>query len=140
MGPFTAIGRCFRKYADFSGRARRAEYWWFALLFYLPALLVPFSIPLWLAYDRVDHVGMITAIADGIWALCAWYALLFLPHLSVTARRVHDTNASAWWLLLMLTGLGNIVFLIWAFIPGTSGPNRFGPDPLQEDAAARQSR
>src|SRR5262249_20051653 len=125
VGPIAAIGRCFRKYADFSGRARRAEYWWFALLFYLPALCVPFSIPFWLYYDRIDHVGMIAAIADCIWVCGAFWLLLIVPHFAVTARRLHDTNASAAWLLIVLSGIGGFVLMIWACFPGTRGANRF---------------
>lgn len=140
MGPFTAIARCFRKYADFSGRARRAEYWWFTFLFYLPLLLVPVSIPLWLQYDRIDHAGMIAAIAYCLWAYSAYVVLLFLPHLAVTARRVHDTNASAWWLLIILTGIGGFVLMIWACFRGTPGDNRFGPDPLAPGANGPISR
>jgi uncharacterized membrane protein YhaH (DUF805 family) len=53
-----------------------------------------------------------------------------LPSLAVAARRLHDTDRTAWWLLLALTGIGIFVLLVWFCFKGTPGPNRFGPDPL----------
>jgi uncharacterized membrane protein YhaH (DUF805 family) len=50
--------------------------------------------------------------------------------LAVSARRLHDLDRTAWWLLLLLTGIGIILLIIWYCMRGTSGPNRFGPDPL----------
>jgi uncharacterized membrane protein YhaH (DUF805 family) len=71
------------------------------------------------------------------WATCT---LVFLmPYVAVAVRRLHDTNRSGWWLLLVFVPLGNIVLLIWFCAPGTSGPNRFGPRPdaiLDEGVAA----
>ena len=83
MGFTQAIGVCFRKYATFSGRAGRREYWWF-FLFYAIVNLVASFIPV---------VGFVI-----------WLAVL-LPSLAVTARRLHDTDRSGWWCLLPF-GLG----------------------------------
>jgi len=59
-----------------------------------------------------------------------WLALL-LPGLGVLARRLHDTDHSGWWILLVLTALiGWIVLIVWCAKRGTIGSNRFGPDPL----------
>ena len=53
-----------------------------------------------------------------------------LPSLAVAARRLHDTDRTAWWLLLLLTLIGVIALIVWYCEKGTPGPNRFGPDPL----------
>ena len=53
----------------------------------------------------------------------------FIPNLAVQVRRLHDQNKSGWFMLLSLVPLGGIVLLIFMFIDGTAGPNRFGPDP-----------
>ena len=55
----------------------------------------------------------------------------FLPYFAVDVRRLHDTDRSGWWLLIVLIPLvGGIVLLVWFCQAGTGGPNRFGPDPL----------
>jgi uncharacterized membrane protein YhaH (DUF805 family) len=52
-----------------------------------------------------------------------------VPYVAVAVRRLHDTDRSGWWLLLVFVPLGNIVLLIWFCLPSTWGPNRFGPMP-----------
>jgi uncharacterized membrane protein YhaH (DUF805 family) len=55
---------------------------------------------------------------------------LFLPSLAVSARRLHDLDRTAWWLLILFTVVGIILLIIWDCIKGTTGSNRFGADPL----------
>lgn len=126
-----------RKYATFSGRARRKEYW----LWQLFVALLYTALTIWL----VSTLGPIpeTATADEMMAQmngapAAMYPmiaiglaslLLFLPSLAVTVRRIHDSGNSGWWILLGLTAVGGIVILVFALIDGTPGPNRHGPDP-----------
>jgi uncharacterized membrane protein YhaH (DUF805 family) len=55
---------------------------------------------------------------------------LMLPGIAVSARRLHDLDRTAWWLLIALTGIGVILLLIWDCMKGTTGSNRFGVDPL----------
>ncbi|MGI8526014.1 MAG: DUF805 domain-containing protein [Pseudolabrys sp.] len=55
---------------------------------------------------------------------------VFLPSLAVGIRRLHDLDRTGWWTLLVFTGIGVILLLIWDCLRGTPGPNRFGPDPL----------
>jgi uncharacterized membrane protein YhaH (DUF805 family) len=114
-----AIRSGFGKYATFSGRAVRSEYWFWALF---------------------TAVGLAaTALLDS--AIFGYhpgptpFKLLFevatlLPSLAVAARRLHDTDRTAWWLLLFLTLIGAIALIVWYCEKGTPGPNRFGPDPL----------
>jgi uncharacterized membrane protein YhaH (DUF805 family) len=64
--------------------------------------------------------------------------LLFAwPCIAVSAKRLHDFNFSAWWLLVNLTGIGALVMLVAGCVPGTHGPNRFGVDPREALARAR---
>ncbi len=110
MNPIQSIQSVFRNYINFRGRAQRSEFWWFLL----------FSAISQAVLNLIPFVGEIYGLA------------ILLPSLAVWARRLHDINRTAWWLLLMLLPvIGWIVLLIWAIMPGTSGPNRYGPNPLQ---------
>ena len=97
-----AISRGFSNYFTFSGRATRAENWWWALFAALLGL-----IPL---------AGLVTLI----------------PSLALGARRLHDINRTGWWLLLWFVPvIGWIVLIVWACMRGDGGPNKYGPDPRQ---------
>lgn len=126
-----AVTTCLaEKYCDFTGRAPRSEYWWFAL----------FQLLAWVGVAIAG--GMIGPVAMlGLLALL-WLGLL-LPNLGLNVRRLHDTNHSGWWLfILFVPVVGGLVFFIFSVIPGTPGPNRFGPDPLgreRRDALTEQA-
>ena len=104
-----------KKYADFSGRARRAEYWMFALINFV--------------------IGIVLAIVDGILGTGGMVGLIysvgvFIPSLAVLARRLHDTNRSGWWMLIALIPiLGWIAILIFLTQDSTPGDNKYGPNP-----------
>jgi uncharacterized membrane protein YhaH (DUF805 family) len=110
-----AVRTCFGKYATFAGRARRPEFWYFALFNFLVGT----------AASIADSVlfGM-----DGASPLNGLYSLAVLaPSLAVGARRLHDTDRSGWWQLLFLVPvLGWIVLIVFWCQRGTEGPNRFG--------------
>ena len=159
MSPVEAISSVFRNYVNFSGRAPRSEYWWFTL----------FSVVSQIVLNFIPFFGWIYTLA------------LVLPTLAVTARRLHDTNRTGWWVLAYVVpaltfaalaivlaaafGLSGgdlsfadeaeweaiaiflgilfvigaivslvlgIVLLVFMILPGTQGPNRYGPDPLQQ--------
>lgn len=120
-----------RKYATFSGRARRKEYWlWQLLVAVVTGVLVVLAKPVFdpgmesTSYD-------ISGFANQTFAtiLILFLLAVFLPTLAVQVRRLHDSNKSGWWLLLSLTGIGGLVLLIFYLLDGTRGPNRFGADP-----------
>jgi uncharacterized membrane protein YhaH (DUF805 family) len=114
-----AVKSCFAKYATFSGRSTRSEYWYwvlFATLGSLVALIIDTSV---LGFDP-SGVSPISGIFD---------LVILLPGITVAARRLHDMDRTAWWLLVTFTGIGAIVLMVWFCFPGTGGPNRFGPDP-----------
>ncbi|MHA3789617.1 DUF805 domain-containing protein [Flavobacterium hauense] len=103
-------------YANFSGRARRSEYWWYALCNFL--------------------IGAVLQVADyfigfDIGILGSLYGLAVLvPGLAVFVRRMHDVGKSGWFiLLLLLPVIGWIWLLVLLFTEGNQGPNEYGPDP-----------
>jgi len=105
-----------RNYVGFSGRARRTEYWMFALVnFLIEVVLVILS--------AATHSGLFIA-------LIVLYGLaVLLPSLAVLVRRIHDIGMSGWWILIGLIPFGGLVLLVFALIPGNQGPNRYGDDP-----------
>jgi uncharacterized membrane protein YhaH (DUF805 family) len=118
MNPIQAVKAAFRRTFDFRGRARRAEYWWFHAL----ALAVA------CALDSASG----TKVADVVFA-----AVFVVPGLSVTVRRLHDTDRTAWSLLIGLIPLaGTVMMLVWTASDGTVGSNRFGSSPKSVDAAS----
>jgi uncharacterized membrane protein YhaH (DUF805 family) len=123
MNMIEATKACFSKYVTFSGRARRAEYWWFVLATVLVSIVLG-------VIDAVIGFGEFGLLSN-IWSLA-----VFLPSIAAGARRLHDTDRSAWWLLIMLLPLiGWIVLIVFFAQKGTAGANRFGPDPLRGDRA-----
>lgn len=114
-----AIKSGFSHYVIFSGRACRSEYWFWVLFAVLVGAVTAMLDVAIFGY----HAGI--APFNGIAGL-----ILFLPGLAMAARRLHDTDRTAWWLLLVLTGIGAILLVVWFCFKGTSGPNRFGADPL----------
>lgn len=133
-----SVKTCFKKYIDFSGRASRSEYWWFFLFTFVVRLVVTW----------IPIIGFVISLA------------LLLPSLAATARRLHDTNRTGWWMLLPIgLGIAGIVagavlavvglfflgvalgflgsiggflaLLVFLIQPGDPHPNHYGPDPLQ---------
>lgn len=106
-------------YANFSGRARRAEYWWFTLISFVISLAINIIGLLG------DALGSIMSIVGLLFSLA-----LLIPSLAVTVRRLHDTGKSAWWLLLIfIPVLGWIALLVFYFIDSDRGTNAYGPSP-----------
>jgi len=112
-----------KKYADFSGRARRREYWLFLL----------FNILISVVLTVIDFMIGTYSNTLGIGALgCIYFLAVLIPSIAVAVRRLHDTDRSGWWCLLFLIPIiGHIVLLIFMIIDGTPGPNRFGPSPKE---------
>ena len=107
---FTGV---LKKYAVFQGRARRAEYWWFVLfniIFSIVASILEKSF----SFFVMSNTGVISTL---------WNLAVFLPSIGVAVRRMHDCDKSGWFILIP------IYSLILCCTGGTSGPNRFGPDP-----------
>lgn len=112
-----------KKYAVFSGRARRKEYWMFVLMNGVIGLVIAIIQQL-LNLSNEFGVGVLSSV----------YSLLVLiPGIAVTVRRLHDTNRSAWWLLLALIPLANIAVFIFLILDSKDEGNRFGPSPKAEE-------
>jgi uncharacterized membrane protein YhaH (DUF805 family) len=121
MGFGQALVSGFKNYVNFSERAPRSAYWYWVLWM----IILGFGaglIDVVLGSDDsgygVGPVGMIVTLAT------------FLPGLALCIRRLHDVDRSGWWFLIALTIFGCIFLIYWACTKGTTGPNRFGPDPL----------
>ena len=111
-----------RKYADFSGRARRKEYWMFGL----------FNIIISIVIAVIDTVLGLQMGDAGIGILGAIYGLaVLLPGLAVGVRRLHDTSRSGWWLLIGLIPLIGAIVLIVFFVQDSHPANQYGPNPKQ---------
>ena len=151
LTPIDWARRPLQRYADFSGRAPRAEYWWYVLgtmIAYLVVMIVESIVGLDGTVGPYGPLSLILMLG------------LLVPGLAVTVRRLHDTNRSGWWILIAvipyfilgvlaggamasgsmgamatagLLGLvamvGAIVLLVFMVLPGTKGDNRFGADP-----------
>jgi len=116
-----------KKYADFSGRASRSEYWWFMLFTTLVNIILMVVDSQLGTFNDAAGMGML----GGLYTL-----LVLLPSIGVQVRRLHDVDRSGWWLLIYLVPIiGFIVIMIFACMKGTSGSNRFGLDPLELDVA-----
>jgi uncharacterized membrane protein YhaH (DUF805 family) len=124
-----AIKYGFTNYVNFKGRAIRSEFWYWNLFVFLVGIgaqIIDFA---FLGNDSVS-----TPLSD------LWELFTFLPALAFIVRRLHDTDHSGWWVLLLLVPLiGFIVLLVWCCRRGTVGPNRFGPDYFQSVASQPQA-
>lgn len=117
MGFGDAIRSVLSKYATFTGRALRSEYWWWTL----------FVVLLQIATSVVDAV-IFGIEENSIQLLTLLVSLaLFLPGLAVTVRRLHDTGHSGWWVLIAFVPIiGWIVLLVWMVNKGDEGANQYG--------------
>ena len=98
-----------KKYADFSGRARRKEYWMYCLVYFVLSFI---------AGIVHQNLGMVLALA------------LLAPSLAVAVRRMHDIGKSAWWLLVLLIPIiGWLYFLYLMTKDSTPGGNQYGSNP-----------
>lgn len=114
-----AITTCFKKYATFSGRAVRSEYWYFFLFCFLASLGASIlDGALFASADAMHQSGPLNTI----------FSLgTLLPSLAVACRRLHDIGRSGWWILIAFTGIGILLLLYWYCQKGTDGENAFGP-------------
>jgi uncharacterized membrane protein YhaH (DUF805 family) len=123
----------YKRYADFSGRSRRKEFWMFVLLWFI-VYVVCYAL-IFTGMPSIDPAtGQMTggggALSTLGTAVLAIFVLgSFIPYLAVIVRRLHDQDKSGWLALLMLVPLANLVIVVFMFLEGTKGPNRFGPDP-----------
>ena len=117
-----------KKYAVFSGRARRKELWYFTLINSIILLVLTITDGLIGTFSIETGVGLLSSIYN---------LAIIIPNLAVTVRRLHDTDRSAWWLLIMLIPLiGIIVLLVFMMLDSNAGENKFGVNPKDETEIA----
>lgn len=113
-------------YFNFKGRARRKEYWMFVLID--TAIIV--SLYLAILYFSDLYSRDFNAIGFVLTVFFVIYIIVtFIPSLSVTVRRLHDTGRSGWWLLALLIPFGGIIIFVFSCLDSHPGDNRFGPNP-----------
>jgi uncharacterized membrane protein YhaH (DUF805 family) len=111
-----AVRSGFDHYVKFDGRASRSAFWWWVLF----QIIVQFVAGI-LDYAIFSNLGVL----EGLVSLA-----LLLPYLSVSIRRLHDTDRSGWWLLIYLIPVIGFIVLLVFFLTGSDpGPNRYGPAP-----------
>jgi uncharacterized membrane protein YhaH (DUF805 family) len=112
----------FRKYAEFSGRARRQEYWTFCLV---NAVISAIG-------SGVSRALPLVGIVFGLYGLA-----ILIPGLAVTWRRLHDVGKSgAWYFMLLIPLVGAIILLIQLCKDSDPGTNEYGPNPKETDYTA----
>jgi len=112
-----------KKYAVFSGRARRKEIWYFVLISYI------ISTVLWWIDSLIG-----TYQIDNLWTIYVLFSLyglaVLLPSIGVSIRRLHDTGRSGWWIFIGLIPLiGAIILLVFFVTDSQPGTNQYGPSP-----------
>ena len=99
-------------YVTFSGRANRAQFWWFVLANFIISIVL----------QLLGNAASIFTLVAGLYALA-----VLLPSLAVAIRRLHDTNRSGWWILIALIPLvGIIILIVFYATAGTAGENSHG--------------
>ena len=144
MNMIEAVRSALRQYVSIQGRARMSEYWWFQLAFaivttllYFVAMVVLVSTALATSNQAVTSGSGSSTPGPGffvaLFVFIAVFVAIMPPAISVSIRRLHDTNRSGWFYLLVLIPLGGFVLLVFFLESGTVGPNRFGEDPKGAD-------
>ena len=121
MGFFEAITTCLKKYTTFSGRASRAEFWYFQLFIIIILFAYPFLLFTIVPIELIETLGSLIFIIP--------YIAITIPTYAVACRRLHDINRSGWWLVpIMVTSIfvvGSIWFIIWACTKSVNENNNY---------------
>ena len=117
-----AVSSVFHNYANFSGRARRSEYWYFVL----------FNLIVGVVLGIIDAIlgenSLLATAISGLYSLA-----VLVPSLAVCWRRLHDIGKSgACWFLIFVPLVGAIILVIWFLKDSQPGENQYGPDPKAE--------
>lgn len=103
-----AVKLAFTRYADFKGRSRRSEYWWFTL------------------FNIIVSSVLTIAMAEYAWI---WSLVVLIPGLAICVRRLHDVGKSGWFYLWMLLPLAGYIIVLIQFCKDSAPDNRWGPNP-----------
>lgn len=119
------------RYADFSGRSQRMEYWMFTLFY-----LVMIALLVGLAIFFGSPAGEERTLAENYFLVVTGLFVVgtIIPSIAVTVRRFHDQDKSGWFYLFsFIPYIGGFIMLFFMCVDGTPGPNRYGPDPKGGD-------
>ena len=159
MGFGQAVKHVFTNYVNFRGRASRPEFWWFFLFLVIVYVVLNIISGVGIATSP-DPQSWGPLAQGGIILTLVWFLATILPVSALWFRRLHDANRSGWWYVLTLasgfvgfilfglsalqnsvlfaaglllglaSGIGSVFLLTCALLPGTRGPNRYGPGPI----------
>jgi len=131
IGFVDAVKRGFRKYATFTGRASRSEYWWWVLFTftgYLVLGLLAFAVGTATSRDGGRTPGLLALPLIILFAVFLFGILI--PTLALTVRRLHDAGYSGLFaLLLLIPYLGNLIIMIFALLPSSPAGAKYDPIP-----------
>ncbi|QZH74049.1 MAG: DUF805 domain-containing protein [Erythrobacter sp.] len=142
-----------KRYADFSGRSRRMEFWMFTLFFWIVTIvlgLIAMSGIPWTgleSWNPEQEWGGTIMFMIGAVLLVIWWLGTLVPVTAVTVRRLHDRGLSGWWyggliiagfvpLVNMITFPGYLVLLVFLCLPSQEGTNKWGPSPFDPGMAS----
>jgi uncharacterized membrane protein YhaH (DUF805 family) len=126
MGFGEAIQSCLRQYVGFTGRARRSEYWWFALFGLIVSIVADLIDAMLGTMSDDTNVGVVGGIVG---------LALLLPSIAVAIRRLHDTSRTGWWILIGLIPIVGWIVLIVFYVQDSHPDNKYGPSPKAASAA-----
>lgn len=124
-----------KRYADFQGRSRRMEFWMFVLFVTIVVVVLQILAGI-LAAGSMSVDPQTGAVVGGAGMgiigilILVFYLAILVPYVAVIVRRLHDQDKTGWLALLAIVPIANIVLLVFMCLPGTPGPNQYGPDPL----------
>lgn len=109
----TAVRTCLNKYATFTGRARRSEYWYFVLFNFIIDIVCGIIM-------LIPFIGIVISVLIGL--------ALIIPGLAATVRRLHDSGKTGWLVLLgIIPVVGGIIVLVLTLVDSQQGENQYGP-------------
>lgn len=117
MSIMEAVQSVFSNYANFNGRARRSEYWWFCLANFVIALIL----------STLGRKISLFGFVSGLYSLA-----VLIPAIAVGVRRLHDIGKSGWWLFISLVPvIGSIILIVSMAKDSEPGENQYGPNPKE---------
>lgn len=121
-----AVANVFKNYANFKGRARRSEYWWFLVFnslvsIFLNCIIQPIA---------NSNSNSMFLVCLALFLYLAYLVGMIIPAWAVTVRRLHDIGKSGWWwLIAFIPIVGSLVLLVWSCQDSDVCENKYGPSP-----------
>ncbi len=136
MSFIESVTTCFQKFVTISGRASRAEYWWYMLFYVLCEIPIAALLAVYIgvkANSSADGGFPIIPVVMVTLLICIILFILGIPLLTATIRRLHDTDRDGMWFFIQfIPYIGSIILLVFMCLPSTPGENRFGQNPYGE--------